>query len=1534
MGVLQGSNLVKPFFQKMTLRAALSKAFHDKFAVDVSGLLHRKLSHFAAYVVADDWEEFDSAVEAECASLSVTLPGTTVVFVFDGRRVSAKKANESRQAARHTAAERLRELVIERDELATRKMQLLNRTSGGDADGPSHPPEGLCPSSGGLSNDELVQKLGNELEDVRKAIKTMEVSVAAGLSPAATHRAIAICRRRGFQYVVAPGEAEHQMRTMQAAGHVGAVCGYDTDFFAMGCDKVIYGNSLTREVNYMDWKYADDSIAQRDDITFVSEDAGHRQLNINLTQAMRTYGVKLVVQLSSLFLKNDYGACGIRLISLAKVWGSLLSTASAADDPPTIATFAECAAGVIKQASDPRHILLTAERAAFMYHCQVALLETEDGGCQLVAGDLPPFASGCTSKLLKPRRRAQDGAASSLKVYQTQRPADLDVLDQQNFFSQLSHEKLRTWLQGGYSVLADTPSELQELQLPAADDIPESVTAALAVAKLKSYLSSLSHVQLKAVAWRLDIPVSQLKTHDLRKTLELVINLHHRSMPIDALGAMLETEATQVAVLNKEKDVTSKACRQEFASAPHRLSLKEPDAYAFIFKCDEKVLMEWQDMAPLPSIGASKRSREGRLRATAFKELAVSSCGDIGYIDVRVQASMPVDYFYNVVVKVALESVSRPNHADLCVDRSITRILSVKCLLPEGVVDGDGHTKKVPGTQRAASIVNDHRFCFGGSFCLHCTAALYGLHFATVPSTTDKPGYWVEPGMTLSRSLAAVVGMPIFNFVVPEKSDAADAAYFNSLTVEDCEYINAGVGPHGDPHYRTALLALRDAVRDATGADAFRIDAVLFGPSHEAAPVVYGNGAIPRDRKPRSCDVPATQSDEQVGNVQDNVTTMDTTADQPEVVGVDICDGSAQPPAKCSKRWDRRDGPRTRRVASKQRSRDARVCACVNPSCVIDPEADGPRSVRIPSSVKEQWLRHLGHSGPSLASKISKEELFVNPGHFGPEAFEFHTARGDWRLAASPDTYTPTLKASPLSQELLQRSRERNAAFRGTCICALPDCLEVLDAYNSVGLCINLHNSWTVDEAELRLLRGQQPPQETRAILRHLGKREIRVAARHFAPGTLRHTKDGKLQRKKGARASLMRAEDVPRRSSPQDRRETGRGRQHLTSLGIPVFPSDDLNQRLGQSVLKLEESNRAFDISEQPEEKRASVQRRADFMTQLESSAEQCRRFTGMHNHKVLLAHFNYFNARKALNNLTMWHGSVTRKVGNKDVRGRRAVLTPFEAYVLFNVVLWKGMSDFVPYAFGVSMSTAQRTFRTLLPAVAYIGGKHQPYPSADAMQKYCSAEARELLQLNENTIILKGDATEWRLQRPTQIHSAMYSEYKRDHTGKFNAMVTCDGYMVEITRAYSGRTTDNQLHTAENMGKRIKAAAGHYTPVLLYDKGLNRIQELSENGVILVRPTGKAANQLTFHQSDIEMNKIICSLRVTIENTFREMRTFKSFGHPRRVCEIADIDLIASAVRCFINLRPVRKKTNGVEDPIPDDVAGETDDVIGDNV
>jgi hypothetical protein len=81
-----------------------------------------------------------------------------------------------------------------------------------------------------------MEQLRDELKNASVGIAGRAV-VAAGLNIVAVERA---SRRRNVDdYIVVPGEEQHQMRTMQAAGDISVLCGFDPDFFAMGCDSSV-----------------------------------------------------------------------------------------------------------------------------------------------------------------------------------------------------------------------------------------------------------------------------------------------------------------------------------------------------------------------------------------------------------------------------------------------------------------------------------------------------------------------------------------------------------------------------------------------------------------------------------------------------------------------------------------------------------------------------------------------------------------------------------------------------------------------------------------------------------------------------------------------------------------------------------------------------------------------------------------------------------------------------------------------------------------------------------------------------------------------------------------------------------------------------------------------------------------------------------------------------------------------------------------------------------------------------------------------
>jgi hypothetical protein len=139
---------------------------------------------------------------------------------------------------------------------------------------------------------------------------------------------------------------------------------------------------------------------------------------------------------------------------------------------------------------------------------------------------------------------------------------------------------------------------------------------------------------------------------------------------------------------------------------------------------------------------------------------------------------------------------------------------------------------------------------------------------------------------------------------------------------------------------------------------------------------------------------------------------------------------------------------------------------------------------------------------------------------------------------------------------------------------------------------------------------------------------------------------------------------------------------------------------------------------------------------------------------------------------------------------------------------------------------------------------------------------ETRDLLGLADDVIVMYGDATERPICRPEMLGSSTHSDYKSTNTLKYNAIVLDGGYMCEITRGYSGRTSDNQLHKADGIPERIAQACGDkYKPVLVYDKGLNSIRSFAKNKILLLRPYVKEQGQVTTSAEDARYNRRVAA-------------------------------------------------------------------------
>ena len=193
MGVEKLAPLLEPLTIATTLAVALS---NDVFGVDVSCPVHILLAAHAEAVLGGSWSQFDKDFEWKLRAYKALSDTSTPIFFADGHRVAAKTANGTRRAQRESAAQALQGVDEQIDQLR-------------DQLGSSQATEDTS------ALREIVDEraeLSAQLVGALKSRRTKARTAAAALAPEAIVRVRALCVRSGLEFVVATGEAEHEMR--------------------------------------------------------------------------------------------------------------------------------------------------------------------------------------------------------------------------------------------------------------------------------------------------------------------------------------------------------------------------------------------------------------------------------------------------------------------------------------------------------------------------------------------------------------------------------------------------------------------------------------------------------------------------------------------------------------------------------------------------------------------------------------------------------------------------------------------------------------------------------------------------------------------------------------------------------------------------------------------------------------------------------------------------------------------------------------------------------------------------------------------------------------------------------------------------------------------------------------------------------------------------------------------------------------------------------------------------------------------------
>jgi len=214
-------------------------------------------------------------------------------------------------------------------------------------------------------------------------------------------------------------------------------------------------------------------------------------------------------------------------------------------------------------------------------------------------------------------------------------------------------------------------------------------------------------------------------------------------------------------------------------------------------------------------------------------------------------------------------------------------------------------------------------------------------------------------------------------------------------------------------------------------------------------------------------------------------------------------------------------------------------------------------------------------------------------------------------------------------------------------------------------------------------------------------------------------------------------------------------------------------------------------------------------------------------------------------------------------------AKLSPFQQMMLCLVRLRLNINfDFLSFVFGVSASTACRTFATvvdimnkeLVPHVVF-------WPDREELRKTMPMVFRNSPYRHTVVII---DCFEVFIERPSDLmaRAQTYSQYKSHNTVKYLIGISPQGCIIFISRGWGGRTSDKCV--TENSG-----FLGHLNPgdQVLADRGFPVAENIALYGASLHIPAfTKGKKQLA--AQDVESTRQLASVRIHVERVIGVVR------------------------------------------------------------
>lgn len=238
------------------------------------------------------------------------------------------------------------------------------------------------------------------------------------------------------------------------------------------------------------------------------------------------------------------------------------------------------------------------------------------------------------------------------------------------------------------------------------------------------------------------------------------------------------------------------------------------------------------------------------------------------------------------------------------------------------------------------------------------------------------------------------------------------------------------------------------------------------------------------------------------------------------------------------------------------------------------------------------------------------------------------------------------------------------------------------------------------------------------------------------------------------------------------------------------------------------------------------------------------------------------------------------------RAVGGGRHCALPEREEILLTVIWLRHYftQEALGYFFGVSDSTAKRAIARVLPLLAAAGRDTMRQPPPTRRQRYGVAAVLhafpEVADLDDAALVV--DTYEQRVQRPSARAEAdrHYSGKKKAHTTKTQVVVALgSGSVRAVTPGVRGPVCDPTV--LKDSGLLRQLAPGQR---LLGDKAYIGVDTGRAAGPPrVVTPRRKPRGQQR-PPADVAFNRAFAQVRIGVEHTIRELRTFQALSLPDR--------------------------------------------------